>query len=83
MKLTQPKWIIKRSFSLEENMKTRIKYIVDDFYPYISHKMIRHHHDVTDIGTSIISSHNIYSQNFSWEANFIHQLNGITHHYIV
>jgi hypothetical protein len=67
-KLAVPKWIIEPFSLLQENIRTKLKCIVDDFYPYVSHQIIRYHHDITSEGKSVISSNKIYPQNFSWEA---------------
>ena len=50
MKLSDPKWHIEPGWPIQEHAKTTIKCTADDFYPYVSHKIIRHHHDITNEG---------------------------------
>lgn len=68
MKLAEPKWHIEPSRVLQENGRTTIRCTVDDFYPYVTHKILRNHHDVTNEGKSNLPTSNVYPQRFSWEA---------------
>ncbi|CAF2770138.1 unnamed protein product [Rotaria sp. Silwood2] len=68
MKLTEPRWHIEPGWPIQENAKTTIKCTVDDFYPYVSHKIIRNHHEMND-GKSILPNTNTFPQKFSWEAS--------------
>jgi hypothetical protein len=71
MKLIEPKWLIEPNWPLQEHSKTIIKCIAEDFYPYVSHKIIRNHHDITNEGKSVVPYGHRYPQNFSWEATVV------------
>jgi hypothetical protein len=71
MKIAEPKWHIEPGWPIQEHAKTTIRCTVDDFYPYVTHKIFRHHHDITGEGKSVIPNSNTYPQKFSWEANVI------------
>jgi hypothetical protein len=71
MKIAEPKWHIEPGWPIQEHAKTTIRCTVDDFYPYVGHKIFRHHHDITGEGKSVIPNSNTYPQKFSWEANVI------------
>jgi hypothetical protein len=68
MKLAEPKWHIEPGWPMQENTKTTIKCTANDFYPYVSYKIIRQHHDISQVGNSVIPNSNTYPQKFSWEA---------------
>ncbi|CAF3532253.1 unnamed protein product [Rotaria sp. Silwood1] len=68
MKLSAPTWIIEPGWPLHENTKTIIKCQVDNFYPYVSHKILRNHQEITKEGKSSLSNNNVYPQKFLWEA---------------
>jgi hypothetical protein len=69
MKLSDPKLHIDPGFPLQEHAKATIRCTADDFYPYVSHKIIRGHHEITNEGKSTIPNSNIYPHKFSWDAN--------------
>ena len=71
MKLAEPKWHIEPHWPLRAHVQTILKCTVDDFYPYVSYKIIRHHHEITTHGKSVIPINNTYPQKFSWEAHVI------------
>jgi hypothetical protein len=68
MKLSEPKWHIEPGWPMQENAQTTIKCIADDFYPYVGYKIIRHHHDISNEGKTVLPNSNTYPQRFSWEA---------------
>ncbi len=68
MKLTEPKWISDSGWPLHENTKSIIKCQIDDFYPYIGHKILRDHNEITNDGKSSLSNSNTFSHKFIWEA---------------
>jgi hypothetical protein len=68
MKLIEPKWISDSGWPLHENTKAIIKCQIDDFYPYIGHKILRDHNEITNDGKTSLSNSNIFSQKFIWEA---------------
>ena len=68
MKLAEPKWHIEPALPLQENAKATFRCSVDNFYPYVSHKILRNHHDITNEGKSNMPTSNIYPQQFSWES---------------
>jgi len=68
VKISEPKWHIEPGWPLQEHAKTTIRCTADDFYPYASHKIIRHHHDITSEGKGVIPNNYVYPQKFSWEA---------------
>ena len=67
MKLSEPSWQIEPGWPIQENAKTTIKCSVDDFFPYVSHQIFRHHHDITKEGKAVIPTSNTYPQKFTWE----------------
>jgi len=69
MKLTDPKWIIDSAWPLHENTKTNIKCLIEDFYPYVSHKILRNHQDITNQGKSSLLNPNGFPQKFTWEGS--------------
>jgi hypothetical protein len=71
MKLVEPKWIRESGWPLHENTKTTIKCQVDDFYPYISHKILRNHQEITKDGKSSLTNSNSFPQQFIWEGTII------------
>jgi hypothetical protein len=68
MKLAEPKWHIEPGWPIQERAKTTIKCTVDEFYPFVGFKIIRHHHEINNEGRSVIPQGNTYPQKFSWEA---------------
>ncbi|CAF4657010.1 unnamed protein product [Rotaria sp. Silwood1] len=71
MRLAEPRWHIESGWPIQENAKTTIKCTVDDFYPYVSHKIILNHQEITDEGRSVPTNPKKFSQKFSWEATVI------------
>ncbi|CAF1549941.1 unnamed protein product [Adineta ricciae] len=71
MKLAEPKWQIEPDWPMQEYVNSRIKCTVDDFYPYIKHKVLRNHYDITDEGYSLLLNSKAYPQKFSWKATVI------------
>jgi hypothetical protein len=68
MKLVEPKWIIESGWPLHENTKAIIKCQTDDFYPYIGHKILRNHQEITNDGKSTLSNNYAFPHKFTWEA---------------
>ncbi|CAF2650046.1 unnamed protein product [Rotaria sp. Silwood2] len=68
MKLSAPTWIIEPGWPLHENTKTIIRCQVENFYPYVQHKILRNHQEITKEGRSSLSNNNAYPQKFVWEA---------------
>lgn len=68
MKITEPRWIIEPNRPLHENTRVTIKCQTDDFYPYVGHKILRDHHEITTDGKSTLSNSNPFPQKFTWEA---------------
>ncbi|CAF3943092.1 unnamed protein product [Adineta steineri] len=68
MKLIDPKWHIEPGWPIQENAKTTLKCTADDFYPYVSHQILRNHHKIDDDGKATIPNNNTIPQKFSWEA---------------
>ncbi|CAF2998221.1 unnamed protein product, partial [Rotaria sp. Silwood2] len=68
MRIVKPRWHIEPGWPIQENAKTTIKCTVDDFYPYVSHKIIHNHHEMND-GKSVLPNTNTFPQKFSWEAS--------------
>lgn len=68
MKTATPKWIIESMLPLHENTKTIIKCQVENFYPYVTHKILRNHLDITNLGSSSLTNNNSFPQKFTWEA---------------
>ena len=58
MKLTHPKWHIEPGWPVEERARTTIRCIVTDFYPYVGHKILLGHRDITDHGKAILPTSN-------------------------
>ena len=69
MKTVEPRLHVDPASPIQENAKTQIKCTADDFYPYVGHKIIRHHHDITNDGKSTVvpANSNIYPHKFTWE----------------
>jgi hypothetical protein len=70
IKLAEPKLNFEPGWPIQEHAKTIIKCIADDFYPYVGHRIIRHHHDITKDGKSVVPTGDTYPQKFSWEGTF-------------
>jgi len=68
MKSTEPRWHIEPGWPIQEDAKTTIKCIAEDFYPYVGYKIIRHHHDISKEGKPVTPNNNQFPQKFSWEA---------------
>ncbi|CAF1160503.1 unnamed protein product [Rotaria sordida] len=68
MKLSTPIWSIEPGWPLHEDTKTIIRCQVENFYPYVGHKILRNHQEITNEGKSSLSNNNIYPQKFTWEA---------------
>ncbi|CAF1079553.1 unnamed protein product [Adineta steineri] len=68
MKLVDPKWHIDPGWPIQENAKTTLKCTADDFYPYVSHQILRNHHKIEGDGKAVIPNSNTIPQKFSWEA---------------
>lgn len=68
MRLIKPEWHIEPGYPIQEHAKTTIKCTVDDFYPYVSHRIVRHHHEITRDGKSNKPDSNAFPHKFSWEA---------------
>ncbi|CAF4165909.1 unnamed protein product, partial [Adineta steineri] len=68
MKLTDPKWHIEPGWPIQENAKTTLKCTADDFYPYVSHQILRNHHKIDGDGKATIPNNNTIPQKFYWEA---------------
>ncbi|UJR36576.1 hypothetical protein I4U23_029295 [Adineta vaga] len=69
VKLSEPKWDIGPGWPIQEHAKTTIKCTAEDFYPYVSHKILRGHHEVVGEAKTILPTSNTYPQKFSWEAS--------------
>lgn len=67
MKLAEPRWAIEPGWPIHENAKTTIKCLVDDFYPYVGHKILHNHHEITNNGKSSLPSSQPFPQKFIWE----------------
>jgi hypothetical protein len=68
MKLAEPRWHIEPGWPIQENAKTTIKCTAEDFYPYVSYKIIRHHHEINNEGKLSPPIGHVFPQKFSWEA---------------
>lgn len=68
MTLSTPKWIIEPGLPLHENTKSTIKCHADDFFPYVKHRILHNHQDITNNGSSSLISNNTYPQRFYWES---------------
>lgn len=66
--LVDPIWTIDSSWPLHENVDTKIKCSVDDFYPYIKHKILRDSTEITNIGKSQLTNEKYFPQKLVWEA---------------
>jgi hypothetical protein len=72
IKPAEPRLFIEPGWPIQENAKTTIKCTADDFYPYVSHKIIRHHHDITnECKNPVVPTTMVFPQKFSWEATLI------------
>ncbi|CAF3320290.1 unnamed protein product [Rotaria socialis] len=69
MKIALPKWHVEPGWPIQEKAKAKIRCTVDDFYPFVSFKIIRKHHEITSLGTAIPIVGNVFPQKFSWEAD--------------
>ena len=68
MKIVEPQWYIEPGAELQEKASTTFKCVTDDFFPYSSHQIFQHHHDITNRGQATLPTTNTYPQTFSWEA---------------
>ncbi|CAF4984500.1 unnamed protein product [Rotaria socialis] len=69
MKLSTPKWEVGPGWPLHEESQAKIKCEVNDFFPYVGHKILRNHIDITNDGKSTSAlSNSGYPQKFVWEA---------------
>ena len=68
MKQSDPKWNIEPGWPIQEGAKTTIKCTADDFYPYAGYRILRHHHDISNLGKAAPLNSDTYPQKFSWEA---------------
>ncbi|UJR07018.1 hypothetical protein I4U23_011306 [Adineta vaga] len=72
IQLSEPTWHIESNLPIKENVKLIIECIVDDFYPYIKHKIIHNSYDITEYGNlRILNNNKTYSQRFSWKITLI------------
>jgi hypothetical protein len=69
MKVNEPRWIIDSRWPLHENTKATIKCQIDDFYPYVGHKILRDQYDITNEGKSTLPNPNQFPQKFVWESS--------------
>jgi len=67
MKLAEPKWIIEPGLPLHENTQATIKCHVEEFYPYVSHKILRNDKDISQDGKLIPITNSGVTQKFLWE----------------
>ena len=67
-KLSEPRWDIEPGWPIQEGAQTTLTCVADDFYPYVSYKVIRHHHDISNDGKATLPTSNTYPQTFSWKA---------------
>ncbi|UJR09539.1 hypothetical protein I4U23_013776 [Adineta vaga] len=67
MNLIEPIWIIDSVWPLHENTKTTIKCQVDNFYPYVGHRILRDQKEITNEGKSTLSDSNMFPQKFFWQ----------------
>ncbi|CAF0955827.1 unnamed protein product [Adineta ricciae] len=67
MQLATPVWVIDLGGPLHENTKTTIKCQVDDFYPYVRHRILRDQTEITKDGKSDLSDSNSFPQKFVWQ----------------
>lgn len=68
MQLVDPVWTFETSGPLHEDTETKIKCSVNDFYPYIKHKILRDSVEITNIGRSTLSNEKYFPQQLVWEA---------------
>ncbi|CAF0776165.1 unnamed protein product [Rotaria sordida] len=68
MKLVEPIWYIEPGWPMQENAKTTIRCIANDFYPYVNYKIIQNHHEINQLGKSVTPTTDLFPQKFSWEA---------------
>lgn len=68
MKLVDPQWHIEPAGLIQENAKTTIRCTVNDFYPYVAHKIIHNHHEMVVEHKLSKSEDSVFPQKFSWEA---------------
>lgn len=80
MVLNQPTWTAGPGWPLHENTKSNLKCEVNNFFPYVGHKILRNHIDITNEGKSSLPSANVYPQTFTWEASlsFTHDMHNST-----
>ncbi|CAF1299620.1 unnamed protein product [Adineta ricciae] len=64
---SDPKWLVEPGWPIQEHATTTIKCTADHFYPYVSHKILRNHHDITSKGKATLPTTNTFPQVFSWE----------------
>ena len=64
---SDPVWHIEPGWPIQEHATTTIKCAANDFYPYVSHKILRNHHDITNKGKATLPTTNTYPQTFFWE----------------
>jgi hypothetical protein len=69
MKTKEPTWEFESSWPLHENTRTTIKCQVDNFYPYVGHRILRDREEITTKGKSSLSDNDLFPQKFVWEAN--------------
>lgn len=68
MKLAEPKWHIEPGWPVQEKAKITIKCTADDFYPYVEHKIINNHHEISKDGKHVhIPQGDVFPHKFSWE----------------
>lgn len=67
-KHVEPQWNIDPPVPIPENSSVTFRCFANDFFPYSGHQILRHHHDITSLGTVTRSQTNSYPQSFSWEA---------------
>ena len=68
MQLREPEWRIESVWPLHENTKAVVKCFVNDFYPYVNHRVLRDNTELTNLGKSTLSSDKAFPQTFVWEA---------------
>lgn len=68
MQLREPEWRIESGWPLHENTKALIKCYVNDFYPYVNHRILRDNREITHLGNSSLSAHKTFPQKLVWEA---------------
>jgi hypothetical protein len=71
MKFGEPHWSIEPGWPIHENTQTTLKCIVDDFYPYVGHKILRDHEDITHKGKANPLAIDTLPQKFVWEMSLV------------